>query len=180
MSASPSPNARVIGVFCALLGAVVALYLVSEAWSAREHAEVATNRLKKELEYKQRTATSHPAYLSRFVEEKALLADIVERLPSHLDEANLQKRVRDLADQAGVHLEWQLLEKESVKEFYGQAIFNATVQGPLPAITFFLDGFARQPPQHSVAQIRIERVDDSGIMRAIVPATFYRYVEDEK
>jgi len=178
MTAPASGGPTVLGVVCALAGAVLALYLVADAWSDRESVEGTTRNLQRALEEKQRRATSHDAYRSRFLQEQARRDEMLERLPSHLDGALLEKDVRDLAARSGVQVEWQPLEKEITKEFYTQASTSVTAHGPLPAITLFLDGFARQAPLHTVARIRIEREDASGTLRASLPTTYFRYIED--
>jgi Tfp pilus assembly protein PilO len=178
MTAPASGSSTLLGVVCALAGAVLALYLVADAWGERESIEATTRNIERELEQKQQYAISHDAYRTQFAQEKARHDEMFERLPSRLDKALLEKSLRDLATRSGVQVEWQPLEKEVTREFYAQARTTVTVHGPLPSITQFLDGFVRQAPLHTVARIRIEREDANGTLRASLPTTYFRYAED--
>jgi len=168
-----------MGAAFAAVGALLALYFVADAWGDRDRVEETTLQLMRELEEKHRKASHHAAFRTQFLEERELLAHLVQRLPSHFDPPAMEKNLRDLATQSGVEIVALPFEKESIKEFYGEMGASVVLQGSLPAITIFLDGFARQNPLRSVALVKLERANDTGILRASVIVAYYRYMEDD-
>lgn len=168
-----------VRVLLKLIGTLLALYLVHEAWLDREVHQNETLRLKRHLDESQRKIASHDDFAAQLQEERGILSSSTRRLPSKLTSPAIEKTLRDQAASAGIAIASMRLSAETVKEgFYAERGVYLVLQAPAADFVTFMAGLLRDSPLRRVAAIKIEPADDPGTVRATVTAFYYHYVDD--
>jgi Tfp pilus assembly protein PilO len=179
MTPSTTRAQSVTGVALKVVGALLALYFVHDAWLYREAEQSRTVSLKREMDDKQRVAASHDAYAVRLEEEKDILYSLVKRLPSTIDSPAIEKKLHDQATLAGIEIVAMHMGVKRIREgFYGDLPVDLVAQGSTVQFVKFMDSVFRESPLRQVSAMQIEPTADKGTLKAAMTVNYYRYVED--
>lgn len=170
-----------MNVAAAIIGTLVALYLLANACIDRGQEQFRTQSLKKELSEKQSHLTNHSEYTARLGEMLLMLAQVKVRLPARLDAPSLEKTLRDKAMLAGMETTSTHVGTETVAEdFYAALPVEVVVQGSAADFLKFMDSVLRDDPLRSVTAMNIAPVDNAVELRAALTLTYFRYIEEDE
>lgn len=168
-----------VRVLLKLIGTLLALYLVHEAWLDREVHQDETLRLERHLDDSQRKIASHDDFAAQLQEERGLLSSSIQRLPSKLASPAIEKTLREQAAQAGIRITSMRMGAETVKEgFYAERGVYLVLHASAADFVTFMAGLLRELPLRRVTAIKIEPADNPGTVRVTMTAFYYRYIDD--
>jgi Tfp pilus assembly protein PilO len=170
-----------MNVAAAIIGTLIALYLLATACIDRGQEQSKTQSFKKELSEKQRHLDNHSEYTAQLEEMRLMLAQVKVRLPARLDAPSLEKTLRDKAILAGMNTTSTRVGAETVAEdFYAALPIEVVVQGSAADFLKFMDSILRDDPLRSVTAMNIAPVDNAIELRAALTLTYFRYIEEDE
>ncbi len=162
----------------AIIGSALALFLIANAFIDRSHERSRTMMLEKDVMEKQQRAVNHAAYAAQLEQMRAMLSQLNERLPAHLDNPLIEKTLRDNASIAGIEMSRVTVGAERVRDgFYGERPVDVVVQGAAASFWTFMESTLRDFPMRSIAELSVEPVEGTTELRATFRAMYFRYIE---